>query len=244
LFDRLAEMDDYFENPTARESYRLHSNLAYRYLEEVSKKATNKTALSRLKKGREGISFDHDNLCLLVDPKIFKKTYYWKKFRLITQNQNWDGWWRVVIFDIPEKERKLREMLRYYLKTAGFVYWQKSVWVTVFDIQKELEEVIKKIGIEDWVIVLQSKNIGPLTNQEIIRKFFPLRKVNSSYKNFIMRVEKALRMGKRSLLEKLSEEFVGLICQDPGVPAEFLERPDLRQRAISLFRQVMLQLNS
>ena len=41
----------------------------------------------------------------------------------------WDGKWRVVIFDIREKRRKVRQRLRVLLTGAGMVRLQDSVWV-------------------------------------------------------------------------------------------------------------------
>lgn len=41
----------------------------------------------------------------------------------------WDGKWRVLIFDINEKRRHVRDQLRRLLEGAGFVRVQDSVWV-------------------------------------------------------------------------------------------------------------------
>lgn len=41
----------------------------------------------------------------------------------------WDGKWRVVMFDIREKRRKVRSQLRSLLSGAGFLRLQDSVWI-------------------------------------------------------------------------------------------------------------------
>ena len=41
----------------------------------------------------------------------------------------WDGKWRVVMFDVPEKRKKVRDTLRMLLRSAGFVHFQASAWV-------------------------------------------------------------------------------------------------------------------
>jgi len=43
--------------------------------------------------------------------------------------KKWDKKWRVLIFDIPEYRRALREKVRRTLRTIGFVRVQDSVWV-------------------------------------------------------------------------------------------------------------------
>lgn len=70
----------------------------------------------------------------------------------------WDGIWRVVIFDIPEQKRIVRDMFRRKLKHWGFKPWQQSVWVTKQDVTERLRYNIKELGIEKWVAVLESKN--------------------------------------------------------------------------------------
>ena len=41
----------------------------------------------------------------------------------------WDGKWRIVIFDIREKRRRVRSQLRLLLSGAGFLRLQDSVWI-------------------------------------------------------------------------------------------------------------------
>jgi hypothetical protein len=45
----------------------------------------------------------------------------------------WDRKWRVIIFDIAEGKRYLREKLRRSLVAVGFVRLQASVWVFPYD---------------------------------------------------------------------------------------------------------------
>jgi len=41
----------------------------------------------------------------------------------------WDGKWSLVMFDVPEKRKKIRDTLRFLLKSAGFILFQDSVWI-------------------------------------------------------------------------------------------------------------------
>src|SRR3989344_6282938 len=43
--------------------------------------------------------------------------------------RTWDGKWRVVIFDVREEKRSVRDKLRRGLRRFGFVRLQQSVWV-------------------------------------------------------------------------------------------------------------------
>lgn len=47
----------------------------------------------------------------------------------ISETAVWDGKWRVIIFDIREKRRNIRQKLRVLLAGAGMLRLQDSVWV-------------------------------------------------------------------------------------------------------------------
>ena len=42
---------------------------------------------------------------------------------------SWDGKWRIVMFDVPEKRKKVRDTLRMLLRSAGFIHFQDSAWI-------------------------------------------------------------------------------------------------------------------
>lgn len=94
---------------------------------------------------------------------IFKLTNLGKEFLLLTKSDaeiEWDGKWRVVVFDIPESKRTIRNILRSRLKLWNFTPWQQSVWASKKNITNKLRGLIKELGIEDWVLVIESDNVG------------------------------------------------------------------------------------
>lgn len=87
-----------------------------------------------------------------------KQKVVWESIKI--EDGKWDGKWRLIIFDIPEKRRQARNLLRNSLKKWGFVHWQQSVWVTKKNCTEVLRHFIKSVGIEDWVMVVESDNVG------------------------------------------------------------------------------------
>ncbi len=51
----------------------------------------------------------------------------------------WDGKWRVIIFDIPDFSKTVRDIFRTKLKEFNFYSLQKSVWVYPYNCRKEIE---------------------------------------------------------------------------------------------------------
>lgn len=58
--------------------------------------------------------------------------------------------WLMVFFDIPEKIRRTRDIFRLSLKEWGFEQLQKSVWVTSYDLTKELKELIRDYNLQNY----------------------------------------------------------------------------------------------
>lgn len=80
-----------------------------------------------------------------------------------SEEKKWDGKWRVVIFDIPEEKRIIRNLFRRNLKKWGFKHLQKSVWISKRNVFDKLEAYIKDLGIEKWVIVMEVNRLTSYT---------------------------------------------------------------------------------
>ncbi len=87
----------------------------------------------------------------------------------IPQPKRWDGKWRVLIFDIPERRKKLREKLRNTLHAIGFKRLQDSVWIYPFDCE-DLITLLKtdfKIGKDLLYIIAEA-----VENDRALRDYF------------------------------------------------------------------------
>ncbi len=84
----------------------------------------------------------------------------------------WDGKWRVVIFDIKEKHRKIRDELRIELTEVGFKQLQQSVWVTPYDCSKYVEMIKAELNTGYSVIFLVVEYID---QAEQVKMWFNLK---------------------------------------------------------------------
>jgi len=72
----------------------------------------------------------------------------WNETYQLQKPRRWDERWRLVIFDIPEKQRPTRDKIRHLVSRLGFLRLQDSVWVYPYDCE-ELVTLLKtdlKIG--------------------------------------------------------------------------------------------------
>ena len=70
----------------------------------------------------------------------------------------WDGIWRLVIFDIPEDERRGRVALVEKLKELGFYPMQKSVFIYPYECKNEIDFITELFDLSPYVRFLRVKN--------------------------------------------------------------------------------------
>jgi len=67
------------------------------------------------------------------------------------ERKKWDGKWRIVVFDIPEKKKGVRNALRRKLKELGFYELQKSVFVFPYECGNEIEFIVEFFELRPYV---------------------------------------------------------------------------------------------
>jgi DNA-binding transcriptional regulator PaaX len=89
----------------------------------------------------------------------------------IKKPDKWDGKWRVVLFDIPDNRRKIRDALRFQLKNLGFYEFQESVFVYPYDCKDEIDYLIEFYDIRRFVRFIIADSID---NELHLKKQFHL----------------------------------------------------------------------
>jgi len=83
----------------------------------------------------------------------------------------WDKKWRVLIFDIPESRKKVREQVRHTLRELGFRRLQDSVWVYPYECEEVLELLRTKYGIRHQALYLR---VDRIAKDSWLRRLFSL----------------------------------------------------------------------
>jgi len=108
-------------------------------------------SLYRLKK-RGIIKNKNDTIFLSNHGKKFYSSPYRKIGKNPLKNNK-----VMIIFDIPEKKRKVRSWIRSQIRDWDFKMIQKSVWVGYGPLPKEFEERLKILKVSDGVRVFNLK---------------------------------------------------------------------------------------
>lgn len=91
------------------------------------------------------------------------------KFIKIFQEKNlekqWDGKWRIVMFDIPEKMRKERDWLRFQLLNLKYKSLQESVFIGKHPLEEDFFEEIINRNLRHFIRLV---TIGEIDDESVL----------------------------------------------------------------------------
>ncbi len=83
----------------------------------------------------------------------------------------WDGFWRMVMLDLPESRKNERDSVRYILKKAGFVCMKNSVWISPFPFEHLFMNIKTDLGLHDEIMIVVTQSIDPVTEKSLLKTF-------------------------------------------------------------------------
>ena len=118
-------------------------------------------AFKKIDKDYYEINITNKGLAVVLEDSFNLKALYCDK--------KWDGKWRIVIFDIPEKFKSSREIFRKKLIEIGFYKAQDSVFITPFPCEKEVIFLSEIFNIADFIYFMETSYF---VNDKSIRLYF------------------------------------------------------------------------
>ena len=89
----------------------------------------------------------------------------------LARPKKWDRKWRVIIFDIPEKNKRVREQIRNLFISAGLFRLQDSVWVYPYDCEDVIGLLKTDFGVGKDVLYMI---VDEIENDKHLREEFRL----------------------------------------------------------------------
>lgn len=169
-----------------------------------------------------------------------KKKIYRDFSFLSLQKRDWNGRWCLVIFDIEEKEKEIRDSLRYKLKELGFGQLQRSVYINPYDLLEDMVEFLSSHGILGRAYVLESKHRLMGDARKLASKAWKLKGLNKEYEVLFEKTKSLLAEKKFDELVQVKEEYLQLLTKDPFLPSQLLPLVWHGAKLHKLFRQIKL----
>ncbi|MBI2098510.1 MAG: hypothetical protein HYT49_02500 [Candidatus Wildermuthbacteria bacterium] len=155
----IGKKHDYFAPRTMREAaYPELWKMKKEYQRRRSRKEFSQLIYYLKKKGYIKIKSLEGTEGVILTEKGLERV--WKaRLRLAERKRRKDGKWQMLIFDIPEEKRKLRDILREHLVLLDYQMFQQSVWVCPYDVLKETEEMVRMYSLDPYVKLFMIKEI-------------------------------------------------------------------------------------
>jgi len=168
---------------------------------------------------------------------------------------HWDLRWRIVIFEIPEKERNFRIIFQRKLEDLGFQKIQKGVYISPHPLLWTINRISTELGIRQYLTLMEADKIDK--KEWTIEQIWDLEKINQEYQEFISSVsEKKGSRAKREVLikkvrkipkgkfwplaaKKLEEEFAKIYKKEPHLPSELLPKTWLGDKAYKVYKEII-----
>ncbi len=107
---------------------------------------------------------------IIVTKKALKRIKEHKvNYIELPSSEAWDGHWRMVFFDIPEKHKSSRDAFAAKIRGLGFKVIQRSVFVYPFECREQVEVLVSHYKVSKYVSYVE---VTYIDNQlQLIKKF-------------------------------------------------------------------------
>ena len=82
---------------------------------------------------------------------------------------SWDGYWRIIILDLPEERKSEREALRYLLKKAGFICIKNSVWISMYPYENLFINIKNDLNLSSEMMIIVTDKLDKETEKEFLK---------------------------------------------------------------------------
>ncbi len=98
-------------------------------------------------------------IALTEKGRRYGKLLHSKEQLHVKKPKRWDGRWRIVIFDVWERRRPVRDQLRSLLMKIGFVKVQDSVWAYPYDCEEVIAFIKADLRLGKGMLYLIAEGI-------------------------------------------------------------------------------------
>ncbi len=152
--------------------------------------------------------------------------------------------WVIVLFSVPEIERRKRYLIRSRLERLGFGQGPATSWFAPVEVLAETERMLARTGLSDYVTIWQGQHIGFTNLESLVASSWNLEMIRARYDQYLVTFEPLARAWGECERED-GEAFAAYIRQnsvwrelpylDPGLPASVVPKDWPGQQARALF---------
>lgn len=151
----------------------------------------------------------------------------------------WDGKWRVISYEIPEKKREIRDRLRREMQGWGLGPWHRSFWLTPHPILPTLKTLTDQKEEEKYIQAFEADHtFGDRTI--LIEKVWGKANLDKQYRDLFKKWHDVLSSSEEKLdkFKKVVSYYIDILRQDPGLPKELVGETWIGFEGWNIFKEI------
>lgn len=133
--------------------------------------------------------------------------------------RTWDGRMHLITYDIPEKRRQDRDLLRMYLRRLGCGKLQDSVWMTPYNPIDIIRSFIEEQRLGGTVIISDLGAGGSIGEEDLVSlvvRIYPLETLDDRYSEWFDEAQ------ERGVDHWMVMGYLAILRDDPQLPFPLL----------------------
>ncbi|RJQ31216.1 MAG: hypothetical protein C4562_06490 [Actinobacteria bacterium] len=114
---------------------------------------------------------DGQTVIILTDCGRKKVLSYHLEEMMVDKPPKWDGKWRIIIYDIKKEKKIVGEIFRKFLQKMQFLKLQRSVYLTPYKCDSQIEFLRQYYGLGEEVLYIVADKVE---NEEVYKRYFAL----------------------------------------------------------------------
>jgi len=204
---------------------------------DLSLNQKTKGTLSGLIKEGFILKTESENVYQLTEKGFYDLCLKFPSFRYL--KDKWDGRWRVISYEIPEKKRELRDRLRREMQGWGLGPWHRSFWLTPHPIIETLRQLVSQKEEEKYIQAFEAEHsFGD--REVLIEKVWLKSEIDKKYRDMFKKWHDTLSLegDKIDKFRKVINEYIELLRLDPGLPVELVGEKWIGVEAYNIFMEI------
>jgi len=206
-------------------------------------RAAYRAAVYRLKKAGLIVSEERDGTkhLALTDPAKAAMTALYSPDEL--WDTDWNGYWYLFLYDVPETSREYRDILRRFLKSQRMGCLQKSVYVTPRDIRPAFADLCDGADVGRYAYLFRSETVLGMDPMQVVGGAWPWEVLHRQHKwyhdTYVPKLEELCAgafVGEelRCIAREEMQAYETVMMDDPLLPRDLLPQHYLGGAVLSI----------
>ena len=164
----------------------------------------------------------------------------------------WSGRWSVLVYDVPETDRRYRNVLRDFLRRLRMGCLQGSVWISPRDIRPDYADLMEAGGLKGMAYLFEARTVLRQPAADLVRDAWNWPRLASGHAWYLSATDRILadlaagRWSMRAQLLGLAREEAGayrsVMSDDPLLPRDLWPSDYAGERVFNRHREFYARL--